>query len=484
MVDLAIPEPQILASLRADNPWWSASAAAERPARNWPKRAYFEPFRRLLRRDVVRAVVLLGARRVGKTTMLLQLAGEAAKGGEFGPVLFAAIDTPTYGGLTIERFLDLFEKAHPHRADARRLVLLDEIQYLADWERQLKVLVDRFPRTRFVASGSAGAALRRKSNESGAGRFTDFELPPLTFAEFLRFRGLDGKLIDERAGKELRIEPRDLARLNREFVTYLNVGGFPEIAFSPAAQDEISRSVGRDIVEKVLLRDLPTLYGIDDVTELNRLFSTLAWHTGREINFEALAQSSGVARNTVTKYLDYLEAAFLIFRVRRIDDGARHFARQRTFKVYLANTSIRTALFGPCAEGDDAIGHVAETAAFAQWLHAPEFRHLHYARGARGEVDIVGLDPGTQRPAFAYDVKWSDRVVDHPEEIAPLIAFAKKTGLAEVGVSTRTKRFERTIDGVEVRFFPLALQCYRLGRMLIDETARIRRLDTLLGASP
>ncbi|MBS0351440.1 MAG: AAA family ATPase [Proteobacteria bacterium] len=66
-------------------------------------------------------------------------------------------------------------------------VFFDEIQYLKNWEVHLKNLVDVHRQVKFVASGSA-AALRRKSQESGAGRFTDFILPPLTFAEYLRLK--------------------------------------------------------------------------------------------------------------------------------------------------------------------------------------------------------------------------------------------------------------------------------------------------------
>lgn len=91
-------------------------------------------------------------------------------------MLFASVDAPTYSGLTLEALVSLFEELHPHDPQASRLIVFDAIQYLPDWERHLTDLVDRYPRTRFIASGSAGAALKRKRTESGAGRFTDFEL--------------------------------------------------------------------------------------------------------------------------------------------------------------------------------------------------------------------------------------------------------------------------------------------------------------------
>jgi hypothetical protein len=119
----------------------------------------------LVRQPVQRAIVLLGARRVGKTTLLRQLIREANQSRDLGPVLYASVDAPTYSGLGLDDLLQLFEEVHPHDARAPRLVVFDEVQYLPDWERHLKGLVDTYPQTRFIASGSAGAALKRKSTE-------------------------------------------------------------------------------------------------------------------------------------------------------------------------------------------------------------------------------------------------------------------------------------------------------------------------------
>jgi predicted AAA+ superfamily ATPase len=93
----------------------------------------------------------------------------------------------------------------------------------------LKSLHDAGSVTRFVASGSANAALGRGSKESGAGRFTDLLLPPLTFAEFLHLRDV-GDLVarDEKGWFATEIET-----LNQEFIRYLNFGGYPEVALGP-----------------------------------------------------------------------------------------------------------------------------------------------------------------------------------------------------------------------------------------------------------
>lgn len=473
---LEIAEEDILRSLRRDNPWWDNHGSSVL-ADFTKKRAYFESFKQIaLNFDVRRAVILMGPRRVGKTVMLQQFIGAAIDDG-FDPelILFASLDTPLYSGMPLEKLISLLEKQTGRKANERRIVIFDEVQYLKDWEVHLKVLTDQYPRTRFIASGSAAAALRLKSQESGAGRFTDFFLPPLTFAEYLDFLGLEDELIqNELRGGTLRYKTDDIERLNAEFINYLNFGGYPEAVLNLEIQKNVQRFLGRDIIDKVLLRDLPSLYGIQDIQELNRLFTTIAYHSGQEISLDGLASRSGVAKNTITRYLEYLEAAFLIVRVRRVDDSGRTFQRMRQFKAYLTNPSMRAGLFAPINDGDEMMGAMAETAIFSQWFHSNQLGNIHYARWKSGrqdcEVDLVRIDPATMRPHWAYEIKWSDRFVNHPNELQGLIKFAKKNNFDQipVGASTKTKTAQTIVDGVMIKHFPCALHCYQVGRNVIE----------------
>lgn len=474
---LEISENDILQSLERDNPWWAVPKVPGLVDFAKP-RAYFVPFRDLaLNLDIRRSLILMGPRRVGKTVMLQQLIGHAIRiGFPTQNILFASIDTPLYSGMPLERLLSLYEKQTRHDPQGKRIVVFDEIQYLKDWEVHLKVLTDQYPNTRFIASGSAAAALKLKSQESGAGRFTDFFLPPLTFAEFLDFREIEDALVEKQAhGTTFRYATKDIDQLNVEFINYLNFGGYPEAVLNPEIQRDVQRFLGRDIIDKVLLRDLPSLYGIQDIQELNRLFTTIAYHSGQEISFDGLAQSSGVAKNTIAKYLEYLEAAFLIVRVRRVDDTGRTFQRMRHFKVYLTNPSMRAALFAPLKDGDEAMGPMAETAIFSQWFHSDLMSNIHYARWKSGrqtrEVDLVRVDPARLKPTWAYEIKWSDRFAqNHPNELVGLVEFAKKN-LAEaipVGATTKTLTTDTVVDGITIRHFPCAVHCYQIGKNVTE----------------
>jgi len=445
--------------LKLDNPWWAA------PYRDvssgWPRRAFYPALLELVRAPVQRAIVLLGARRVGKTTLLRQLIADSVDH-RMGPVLFASVDAPTYAGLSLEDLLRLFEQEHAHDAQGVRLVIFDEIQYLRDWERELKDLVDRYPHTRFIASGSAGAALKRKSTESGAGRFTDFELPPLTFAEFLEFRGLTSEVMDLSGSLP---RARDGLRLAELFVDYINVGGYPEVVKNDAIRADMERFVRNDIVQKVLLQDLPTLYGITNIPELNKLFTTVAYNSGQLISLEDLSRNSGITKATISRYLEYLEAAFLIVRMRRVDEGARRLQRERNFKVFLSNPSMRAALFGPVSMDSEAMGALAETALVTQYLYAPIFGDLCFARWAQGEVDLVRVDQSLQRVLWALEVKWSDRAFESAEAWSSLLEFAQANGLRAVHMTSRTVSRPASRGGLQTTVHALPELCYRIGTL-------------------
>lgn len=468
---LEVTEVEIKKRLAFDNPWWEEGEVHKR-FREWPRRAHFDGFYGLFKESTVqRAVVLMGPRRVGKTVMLTQAVQQLIDDKiEAKRIFYVSVDTPTYIGLSLEKLLRLFMEIHGHKRDAQLFVMFDEVQYLKDWEQHLKSLVDSFPSIRFVASGSAAAALKMKSQESGAGRFTDFLLPPLSFAEFLRFTGRIESIFDVGGDRKLGLpRVRDIDALNASFLDYTNYGGFPEAVIDENVRNAMDRFIANDVIDKVLLRDLPSLYGIADTQELKRLFTYLAYNTGAEVSFENLSNESGIAKNTIKKYLDYLEAAFLIRRLHRIDQNARRFKRITQFKVYLTNVSIRAALFGPTSEIDDLPGLVAETAVISQIAQSALMSLAHYARWKSGEVDLVMVDKKKQSSPYATELKWSNRAVEHPRtELRSLISFCKRNDLTQAAVTTKNQYASIVIDGIDIQFRPTSDVCYSTGADIVE----------------
>ncbi len=471
---LEIAKKDIISRLQFDNPWWETVDSKKIAFEDTPRRNYFDPFyQNILDVSVRRAIVLMGPRRVGKTVMVYHSIRELLNSGICERnILYVSLETPIYTGLSLERILSYFQELFEHGRESKLFIFFDEIQYLRNWEVHLKSLVDSFTSYRFVATGSAAAALKLKSTESGAGRFSDYVLPPLTFAEYLMFIGRESELI------KIKTSPNGLGNeysalnievLNQEFVNYMNFGGYPEAVFSETIRQDPGQYIKSDIIDKVLLRDLPSLYGINDIQELNRLFTTLAYNSGNEVSLENLCQSSGVAKNTIKRYLEYLEAAFLIRRVERIDQNAKRFKRAMCFKVYLTNPSMRAALFGQIDADSDAMGSMTETAIFSQWQHS-RVTELYYARWNSGEVDIVHLDIAQQSPSWIVEVKWSDRPYKSFSELDNCVEFVNK----HPKISQPLLVTSRTIEdknvqyrGVHFSFQPSSLYAYLLGAIIL-----------------
>ncbi len=474
---LEIAREDIVARLVFDNPWWSSDPDAKIAYQNTPRRKYFDSFfRAVLNRSVRRAIVLMGPRRVGKTVMVYHAIRGLINGGtSTNQILYLSLETPIYTGLSLEKLLGFFIEKFEHKRDSPLCIFFDEIQYLRNWEIHLKSLVDSYPEFKFVVTGSAAAALRLKSTESGAGRFSDYILPPLTFAEYLMFIGKEAPLIEaipssdpKRTGAH-EYRAKDLTELNKEFVNYLNFGGYPEAVFSELIRNDPGQYIKSDIIDKVLLRDLPSLYGISDIQELNRLFTTLAYNSGNEVSLEGLSQSSGVAKNTIKRYLEYLEAAFLIRRVERIDQNARRFKRAMCFKVYLTNPSMRAALFGQLGAESEAMGALTETAIYSQWQHS-QAAQLFYARWGTGEIDIVCLASAEQKPIWAVEVKWSDRPFKSRGELDNCVDFVNKNPkIAQPFLVTSRTIAAKHVNykGVTFEFRPSSVYAYTLGSNIL-----------------
>ena len=93
-------------------------------------------------------------------------------------------------------------------------------------------------------------------------------------------------------------------KLNKLFIDYINYGGYPEVVFSEEIRENPGQFIRHDIIDKVLLRDLPSLYGISDVQELNSLFTMIAYHSGAQFSYEKLSKESGVKKETLKKYIN------------------------------------------------------------------------------------------------------------------------------------------------------------------------------------
>ena len=470
-------ESQIIGRLQVDNPWWTEDRIPEFYL-NMKPRLYLHIFMQMVEAtDLRRSVILMGPRRVGKTVLMYHAIQHLIDSGVPAQnIVYISVETPIYNKIDLEQLFVLACRIlGKERTKEQMYVFYDEIQYLKEWEVSLKSLVDTYLNVKFIASGSAAAELKKRSDESGAGRFSDFNLPPLTFYEYIHLKGyanimkpdtIDCLGIPVESYRTVAID-----KLNELFLDYINYGGYPEVVFSEKIRENPGQFIRHDIIDKVLLRDLPSLYGITDVQELNSLFTMIAYHSGKQFSYEVLSKESGIKKDILRKYINYLEAAFLIKVVHRTDDNAKKYQRETQFKIYLTNPSLRCALFQPINDKDNEIGDMVETAVYAQWFPRQE-QDVYYANWKQGklqgEVDIVGIGRLTQKPEWAVEIKWSDRFYERLEDLVSLKYFMKKSGLHFSIVTSVSKSGLRSSDNLDFHFIPVACYAYAVGKNTLN----------------
>ena len=409
----------ILKVLTAYNPWWKTGVVNHKMAKTYKRFAFHEAMKRLIEKDIRRSVVLTGTRRVGKTTIQYQMIEELLNSGVAPQkIVFISMDHPM---LKLSQFQDVLECYHESiYAEQDVYYFFDEVQYAQDWDRWLKTIYDTQPDTRVVATGSASPVLIKGSRESGAGRWTVIQVPTLSFYEYCEILNLEKPDIPSDLKvttllHKTQIERTQimlqLSKVQNHFLRYLQVGGFPELAL--ADNDLMAQQIMReDVVDKVLKRDLPSLYSIRNATELERIFLYLCNVSSEIVSIEAITKElNGVSRATVENYIEYLESANLIYQSWPVDMAGKKVLKARP-KIYIADAAIRNAVLMDDSLLTDAteMGKVVETAVYK---HMAAFYYqfatsVGYYRGGRKdkEIDIVVDYPNIKN--ILIEVKYRD----------------------------------------------------------------------------
>lgn len=434
----------ILKVLTAYNPWWKTGVVNPKMTPKYKRVAFYEAMKRLTEKDIRRAVVLTGTRRVGKTTIQYQMI-EALLSAGIPPqrIVFISMDHPM---LKLSQFQDVLECYHENiYADQDVYYFFDEVQYAQDWDRWMKIIYDTQPDTRVVATGSASPALMKGSRESGAGRWTVIQVPTLSFYEYCELLEVDRPDIPTNLKPtsllhKTQIERTQimlqLSKVQNHFIRYLQVGGFPELAL--ADNDLMAQQIMReDVVDKVLKRDLPSLYNIRNATELERIFLYLCNVSSEVVSIEAITKElNGVSRTTVENYIQFLESANLIYQSWPVDMAGKKVLKARP-KIYIADAAIRNAVLMDDTILTDPVGmgKVVETAVYK---HVTSFYYqfatsVGYFRGGRRnkEIDIVVDYPNIQN--ILIEVKYregapiadDDAIVELCEEASACIVVTK-----------------------------------------------------------
>ncbi len=291
-----------LAEIEKFNTWWTTGTIRPELVQDYKRDAYTSILKYM---DKKLIIILYGLRRMGKTTMMYQIISELLKVNKSRYVLYFSFDEYTY---SLKDILNSYQEMVLNdtfdNIKENIYIFFDEIQKVPDWENQIKVYYDLYPGIKFILSGSAAVSLRRKSNESLAGRIISIYIEPLSFNEFLEMNGYDRETIRQNPD----MYKRELIPMLQKYMKY---GTFPELAHNDD-EDYAKMYIKDSVINRIIYRDIENEFKINDTNLVRTLMKLIVNKPGLTLNFKAISENLGKDQRTISNYFEYLEFGFLI----------------------------------------------------------------------------------------------------------------------------------------------------------------------------
>lgn len=398
------------------NPWWaneSFDTGITRPR-------YLEPLWKTIPQK--QTILLVGSRRVGKTTLLLQIIQRLLKKTSSNHILYLLLDHPQLSQFTIMNLVTEFRTHFRLDRSEKIYLFLDEIQYIKNWEQEIKAIADT-EHVKIFLSGSASSELLTKKSFL-TGRVETHMIYPLDFSEFLLF-------------KKITIQPTETYKYKAFCDDYLKIGGYPEYVLS---QNPVYFS---DLVNDILYKDIIRMYDLKNPDVLKDLLLLLADRTGTQATFTKLAHILNVKNDTIKEYIYYLKNTFLVNELPRYatSRAKRIYAAK---KYYIADNGILFHLLAKLSYGA-AFEHTVY-----QFLKNSSKTVSFYYENQQ-EVDFV-VERDNGRELWEAKYTMSGNLTDEIKKYIPIAsAFSNKA----FTVATADYESSFTTTGVRVNCIPL-----------------------------
>jgi predicted AAA+ superfamily ATPase len=333
--------------------------------------------------DTGKIITLIGVRRSGKTHVLYSIINKIRKTFDPNNIVYINFEDDRLFPLELKdlsNLLDAYYELYPDKKNEKVYFFFDEIQNVRDWEKFIRRLYDTENCVIFI-TGSSSKLLSKEIATALRGRTLSYEVFPLSFNEFLGFKG---------TRKDLH-SSKSQARLKNAFSEYLIKGGFPEIVnydqavYIKALQEYIDLIMFRDVIER---------YGISNTFLLKRLIKFCYTNVSTLVSLNKLyntfkTEGLNISRNTVYEYISYLEDAFALFTVPIYAQSMREQWRNPR-KIYSVDVGFKTAMDYPFPMDT---GRVFENIVFLELRRKAE--KIYYFKG-KYEVDFYYTSGGKE----------------------------------------------------------------------------------------
>lgn len=348
-------------------------------------KSHFESYKEIM--------VLLGARQVGKSTIINRLYPEAVK---------LVVDTQP-----VKQALELYDPAVYRQllVKNKKIVFIDEIHQLSDPGRAAKIFYDQIPEYKLIITGSSAFNIKNKTSESLAGRKIDYRLYPLSLSEHLVQNDLESELSYLGVTKYLQgnFDGQIFKSYNRQAIleNILVYGLYPAMESHPSDSKYLT-----NLIDSVVFKDLTELSLLENKSAALSLLKLLAYQIGSLVNYSELAAKLGIDNKTVKRYIELFEQSFIVFSIKPFLGNKRDEITKMP-KIYFYDLGLRNALinnFEPFASRGDA-GLIFENFIMSEFLKYNYYGNFGYSinfwRTKSGsEVDIVLSKPSKQTVAL------------------------------------------------------------------------------------
>lgn len=326
-----------------------------------------------------KVIILLGARQVGKTTLLKTLIRE-----EKDDVLFLNCDDPQVVSYLTDRNLRELQTL----VGTKKFIVIDEAQKVDNIGLTLKLIVDNMPDVQVIATGSSAFELRNRLNEPLTGRKFEYQMFPISTNEIFQTEGyLDVKRLLE---------------------TRLIYGSYPDILTHSGNARELLTT----LTDSYLYKDILSSDNLRKPELLDKLLRALALQVGSEVSYNELAQVINSDTKTVERYIDLLEKCFIIFRLHGLSRNLRN-ELKRAKKVYFYDNGVRNAViqqFAPIDMRND-MGALWENFFISERIKRNHYMH-HYCNiyfwrtTSQQEIDYIEESDGAMT---VFEMKWNPK---------------------------------------------------------------------------
>jgi uncharacterized protein len=331
-----------------------------------------------------KAIVLVGARQVGKTTLIKSILKDF-------DYLFLDADDPTTRSMLTNPNT---EQIRTILAD-NRIVFLDEAQRISGIGLTLKIITDQFKEVQLFVSGSSSFDLGNELNEPLTGRKWEYEMFPIAWEEYENKIGF--------IKSEQQLENR------------LLYGFYPEVINNQGKEREALKS----LVNSYLYRDILAFSDIRKPEVLEKLLQALALQMGGEVNYNELAQTVGINKLTIQKYIEILEKGYIVFRLNSFSRNLRNEIKQNR-KIYFYDNGIRNMIIGNFNPLELRVDKGALWENFLvserrkQNLYKDTFSKMYFWRTKQQqEIDFVEESNGE---IYGYEFKWNIKKANFPQK--------------------------------------------------------------------